>query len=79
MRVCSNLEENAIPEGVTDIGIRAFKDCSSLRSIKIPAGTTRIGYAAFDGCHDKLVIYGKDGSDAQQYAEKNKIAFLIQE
>lgn len=40
----------AIPEGVTGIGERAFRDCSSLREIIIPDGTSSIGLSAFQNC-----------------------------
>ena len=39
-----------IPEGITAIGRRTFKDCESLTNIEIPEGVTQIGYKAFDGC-----------------------------
>ena len=39
-----------IPDGVTEIGDRAFEGCSSLSSIVIPEGVTGIGDCAFRGC-----------------------------
>ena len=39
-----------IPEGVTKIGDRAFKDCAGLSGIIIPAGVKSIGSQAFSGC-----------------------------
>ena len=39
-----------IPEGVTEIGERAFKDCTNLVSVKIPDGVTKFGNYAFQGC-----------------------------
>ena len=39
-----------IPDSVTSIGERAFRDCSSLTSVTIPDSVTSIGGAAFSGC-----------------------------
>ena len=39
-----------IPDGITEIGYRAFSNCSNLSSVAIPAGVTKIGSRAFDGC-----------------------------
>ena len=39
-----------IPEGVTNIGGRAFADCSRLTSVTIPSSVTSIGKSAFYGC-----------------------------
>ena len=39
-----------IPQGVTSIGISAFRNCSGLTSISIPDSVTSIGYYAFLNC-----------------------------
>ena len=39
-----------IPEGVTRIGVNAFKECSKIISVTIPEGVTSIGDDAFYGC-----------------------------
>lgn len=39
-----------IPDGVTEIGDRAFCGCSSLSSIEIAEGITSIGDSAFKDC-----------------------------
>ena len=39
-----------IPEGVTDIEERTFRDCTSLKSIVIPRSVTYIGDGIFSGC-----------------------------
>ncbi|MCR5123948.1 MAG: leucine-rich repeat domain-containing protein [Treponema sp.] len=39
-----------IPEGVTEIGWKAFKECTSLASVEIPSSVTKIGSRAFYGC-----------------------------
>lgn len=39
-----------IPEGITEIGIGAFKLCTSIKSISIPNSVTVIGFGAFYRC-----------------------------
>ena len=39
-----------IPNGVTEIGDRAFEGCSELSAIEIPNSVNEIGYAAFRHC-----------------------------
>ncbi len=43
-------EALTIPEGVTEIGDRAFADCIELASIQLPQGITSIGEQAFYSC-----------------------------
>ncbi len=45
-----HMTDIVIPSGVTNIGIKAFKNCSSLTSITLPAGLENLGQAAFQGC-----------------------------
>ena len=39
-----------VPQGVTTIGVSAFKNCDSLTSIRLPNSVTTIGDDAFLGC-----------------------------
>ncbi len=51
--------ELVIPDGVTEIGERAFADCGNFRGVLvIPARVTKIDYGAFDGGSnfDELVL-----------------------
>ena len=50
-----------IPEGVTGIGVEAFKDCSSLASVVIPEGVTSIGNWAFNGCSSLTSVVIPEG------------------
>ena len=45
-----HVKKVTIPDGVTSIGYRAFKNCSSLASITIPDSVTSIGEEAFEYC-----------------------------
>ncbi|MBE6426976.1 MAG: leucine-rich repeat domain-containing protein [Planctomycetaceae bacterium] len=66
-----------IPESVTTIGKGTFGFCTSLTSVTIPDSVTNIGPGAFFGCKS-LTIYGKAGSEAENYAKENKINFQEQ-
>ena len=56
--------ELVIPNGVTEIGGKAFLNCTSLTSVTIPASVTSIGNDAFEGC-DKLKEVKYTGTKAQ--------------
>ncbi len=45
-----NATEVKIPNGVTAIGIGAFRNCSTLQAITIPASVTSVGSSAFAYC-----------------------------
>ncbi|MDE7392691.1 MAG: leucine-rich repeat domain-containing protein, partial [Treponemataceae bacterium] len=58
-----------IPDGVTEIGIGAFKNCTSFSSVTIPGSVTAIGESAFRDCTSlKKVQFG--GTIAQWKALK---------
>lgn len=45
-----------IPDGITEIGIWAFRDCTGLRSVIIPNGVKSISDFAFDHCADLMSV-----------------------
>ena len=74
---CTALSNVTISNGVTSIGERAFANCAALTAVTIPASVTSISYKAFEDCPN-LVIYGKRGSAAEEYARENKNFFVRQ-
>ena len=50
-------EDVVIPEGVTEIGNKAFSSCLYLESIEIPNGVTTIGNEAFTFCYSLRFIH----------------------
>lgn len=53
----------------------AFGHCANLTSMTIPESVTEFGKFVFRGSCGDLVIYGKNGSAAEVYAEENEIQF----
>lgn len=48
-----------VPEGVSEIGGKAFFDCDSLTSVVIPWGVRKIGEGAFYGCMTlREIVFG---------------------
>lgn len=64
-----------LPEGITAIGNRAFAECEHLTGIYIPDSCETIAEDAFEDT-EKVVIFGKTGSAAQEYAERKRILFI---
>ena len=48
----TDISQFNIPDGVTEIGVSAFRNCRSLTAIKIPSSVTTIGACAFDNCRN---------------------------
>lgn len=74
-RSCTSLSELTLPQGLKEIGAECFAGCSSLAEIHIPESVELIDASAFDGCPPELVIIGKAGSYAEEYAKTNGIEF----
>lgn len=79
---CESLTEIVIPDGVSRIHNSAFGECINLESAIIPSSVIMIadesaaGHDAFYGC-DNLTIYGDANSEAEEYAKKYSIPFVI--
>lgn len=73
---CESLQTVEIAEGCTHLGYRAFGNCKALEKITIPSTVRQIDDECFLNCQ-KLTIYGKAGSYAEQYAKKNRIPFRV--
>ena len=65
-----------LSENVVEIGNRAFADCGGLEQIYIPESTVKISSTAFENHSNALTIYGRDGSYAQFFANKNGFDFV---
>ena len=72
---CRSLKRPWFPEGLTHIGERAFCGCRSMQEVYLPDSLADIGPGAFSDC-DHLVIHGKAGTPAEQYAKENGMAFV---
>ena len=71
---CSVLNNVVVPYTVTTIDKNAFANCVSLAKITIPKSVTTMADSVFS-YPDKLTIYGVEGSYAEEYADKQGIAF----
>lgn len=60
---------------VSFIGAYAFAGNPDLEWIYLSPSVKSIDKTAFSGCSDNLIIYGKAGSPAQQFAADNHITF----
>ena len=60
---------------LTSIDSRAFAECVNLKKVYISDSTIFIAVDAFAGIED-LIIYGKKGSYAESFAEKQGILFM---
>ena len=71
---CSNLFDVKLGRGLETIGKRAFSGCEKLKKITIPESVEEICEGAFR-CIPDIIICGKKGSTAEQYANKNGFMF----
>lgn len=67
--------EIILPLTCTSIGKMAFYNCTGLTKITIPESVTEIAENAFEGCSN-LIIYGKRGSYAIEFAIANDIPYV---
>lgn len=72
---CSSLTEVYFPDSITSLGSWSFSYCKSLKKVVIPESVTSFGYKLFYDSPN-VIIYGVEGSFAQDYADKNDITFV---
>ena len=53
------MEEVVIPEGVTSIGDRFFKECSQLKETNFPQSLKEIGEDIFYGCNSLKYVFAR--------------------
>jgi hypothetical protein len=70
-----NISSITIPDGYDMIGDYSFADNPSPMTITIPRSVLSIGDNCFDGTD--VIIYGFNGSYAEEYARSHRIKFLI--
>ncbi len=76
---CTKLRSVNTPESLTEIAKSAFEGCTSLSGFfDIYGMDTTIGKNAFNGC-DRITLRVDLESAAQEYAEKNRIPYIIRE
>lgn len=71
---CTSLQKVIIEEGVEEIDA-AFSNCGKQMEIWIPASVTKISGIAF--YKSVIIIHCDAGSFAQSYAEKERIAYVL--
>lgn len=89
---CVEVTSVILPEGLLEIGEYAFLGCTNLKSIRIPKSVEKIGNYALGylvksntiKSHKRtkvkdFSIIGAKGSEAERYAKKNRITFVVEE
>jgi len=69
------LSSVALPETLKKIGDKAFEYVPHLKSIYIPESVIEIGEGVF-GRSKHLIIHGKKGSCAIEYAKKHHFSYV---
>lgn len=72
----SEVKEVYLPEGVLDIGDRAFFECAGLQTVMLPASLQSMGKFAFNNCPN-LVLKVPAGSWAESYAAGKKLKYEV--
>ena len=69
-----------IPESVTSIGKKAFRNCSSLTNVTVPNSITRIGRSAFSNCSNltsAIIQNGVEVIDMGAFSNCSSLSSLI--
>ncbi|MEE0059612.1 MAG: leucine-rich repeat domain-containing protein [Acutalibacteraceae bacterium] len=75
---CPALREVKLNDGLETISRQAFAKCYELKSITIPESVTTIEPGAFFSLEKTLVIHGKAGSAAEEFAKTEGIQFVAE-
>lgn len=75
---CTALESFFFPNGIKEIGDQSFLQCNRLRKIYIPVSCQKIGQDAFGDCPG-IIIHGKPGTVAEDYAKAHSLSFVADE
>lgn len=78
---CRNLSEVILPDELISIEYDAFSGCKNLKCLHIPESVKNIadysiGIDLLYNAYEDFVIYGKQGSAAEQYAKKFNLKFV---
>ena len=74
----SGLTSIKLPSSLTEISSNSFSSCDNLTSVTLPASLKSIADDAFDYCPKLNTVYGKKGTLAEEFANKNGYTFIAQ-
>ena len=74
----SALKEVKLNDGLEEIITQAFASCHNLKSITIPESVKTIEPDAFYAIEETIVIHGKAGSAAEEFAKTEGIQFVAE-
>lgn len=63
-----------LPDGLQSVGDNAFENTEELKDVYVPSSVETLSDSAFPE-NGQLVIHGTEGSAAQKWAEKHRVAF----
>ena len=75
---CLKINWAFFPNGIKEIGDQSFLQCNRLRKIYIPVSCQKIGQDAFGDCPG-IIIHGKPGTVAEDYAKAHSLSFVADE
>lgn len=76
---CDSLTSVEIPSGIVTIANNALSGCDNLKLIKIPESVVEYKTYAIQNNSKDLVIVGKTGSKAEEFAKNENITFVSDE
>lgn len=74
-QLCTGLKEIVLNDGLEKLSSICLGGCTSMMSIEIPDSVTEIHFMAFMNCPEGFTIIGSKGSQAEQFATSEGIAF----